>query len=245
MGGGSQNALLNRFAADATQRQVIAGPVEATAIGNVLIQAVALGHVESLAALRQIVRDSFILQTFEPNAPRVGSRLPKIHSSYPPDMKSNVKLLWDDAAASELDPVERLVYRSTSWAAICASRTPAAGIPGQDYRQDPLTGAKVEVLWVKGSGGDLRTSRQEFCVRCIKKSIDLQRLYASEPRKGPRPRPKTRWSGCTRMRPLNLNPRASSHRHCCCIRSFRCAHQSHAPESLAISVAAARIGAVD
>lgn len=69
VGGGSQNALLNQFAADATQRQVITGPVEATAIGNVLIQAVALGHVESLAALRQIVRDSFILQTFEPNAP--------------------------------------------------------------------------------------------------------------------------------------------------------------------------------
>jgi rhamnulokinase len=69
VGGGSQNALLNQFAADATQRQVITGPVEATAIGNVLIQAVALGHVESLAALRQIVRDSFILRTFEANAP--------------------------------------------------------------------------------------------------------------------------------------------------------------------------------
>jgi rhamnulokinase len=68
VGGGSQNALLNQFAADATQRQVITGPVEATAIGNVLIQAIALGHVESLAALRQIVRDSFALQTFEPNA---------------------------------------------------------------------------------------------------------------------------------------------------------------------------------
>jgi rhamnulokinase len=69
VGGGSQNALLNQFAADATERQVITGPVEATAIGNVLIQAIALGHVESLAALRQIVRDSFVLQTFEPNAP--------------------------------------------------------------------------------------------------------------------------------------------------------------------------------
>jgi rhamnulokinase len=69
VGGGSRNALLNQFAADAIQRQVITGPVEATAIGNVLIQAIALGHVESLAALRQIVRDSFVLQTFEPNSP--------------------------------------------------------------------------------------------------------------------------------------------------------------------------------
>jgi len=66
VGGGSRNALLNAFAAHATKRQVIAGPVEATAIGNVLIQAIALGHVKSLAVLRGIVRDSFALQTFEP-----------------------------------------------------------------------------------------------------------------------------------------------------------------------------------
>lgn len=66
VGGGSQSALLNQFAASATQRQVIAGPAEATAIGNVLLQAVALGHVGSLAALRQVVRNSFGLQTFEP-----------------------------------------------------------------------------------------------------------------------------------------------------------------------------------
>jgi rhamnulokinase len=69
VGGGSQSALLNQFAASATGRQVVAGPAEATAIGNVLLQAVALGHLGSLAALRQIVRDSFALQTFEPIAP--------------------------------------------------------------------------------------------------------------------------------------------------------------------------------
>jgi len=66
VGGGSQSALLNQFAASATQREVIAGPVEATAIGNVLIQALALGHIESLDALRGIVRDSFPLQNFQP-----------------------------------------------------------------------------------------------------------------------------------------------------------------------------------
>jgi rhamnulokinase len=65
VGGGSRNALLNEFAANATGRQVIAGPVEATAIGNVLIQAIALGHVKSLMALRRVVSDSFALQTFE------------------------------------------------------------------------------------------------------------------------------------------------------------------------------------
>jgi len=66
VGGGSQSALLNQFAASATQREVIAGPVEATAAGNILIQAISLGQVESLETLREIVRDSFPLQTFGP-----------------------------------------------------------------------------------------------------------------------------------------------------------------------------------
>jgi rhamnulokinase len=70
VGGGSQNALLNQFAANATGRRVVAGPAEATAAGNVLIQAIALGHVDSLPALRKIVHDSFALQTFKPLEPQ-------------------------------------------------------------------------------------------------------------------------------------------------------------------------------
>jgi rhamnulokinase len=66
IGGGSQNRLLNQFAADATGRTVIAGPVEATAIGNVLVQALALGHIPSLEAGRAVVRRSFAVETFEP-----------------------------------------------------------------------------------------------------------------------------------------------------------------------------------
>ena len=66
VGGGSQNKLLNQFAADATGRTVMAGPVEATAAGNVLIQAVALGHLPSLEALRHVVRASFPVQAYEP-----------------------------------------------------------------------------------------------------------------------------------------------------------------------------------
>jgi len=66
VGGGSQNALLNQFAANAIQRPVTAGPAEATAIGNVLIQGLALGDVKSVADLRKIVRNSFALQSFEP-----------------------------------------------------------------------------------------------------------------------------------------------------------------------------------
>jgi rhamnulokinase len=65
-GGGSQNKLLNQFAADATGRTVVAGPVEATAIGNVLVQAIALGHLSGLAEARALVRRSFEVTTYEP-----------------------------------------------------------------------------------------------------------------------------------------------------------------------------------
>lgn len=66
IGGGSKNALLNQFAANATGRTVIAGPVEATALGNVLVQAMAGGHLTSLAEGRALIRRSLPLQTFEP-----------------------------------------------------------------------------------------------------------------------------------------------------------------------------------
>ena len=66
VGGGSQSKLLNQFAADATQRTVLSGPVEATAIGNVLIQAIAMGELKSLAELRQRVTASFEIDTFDP-----------------------------------------------------------------------------------------------------------------------------------------------------------------------------------
>jgi rhamnulokinase len=68
VGGGSRSNLLNKLAADATGLTVITGPVEATAIGNILIQALALGHLESSGHLRRIVEDSFPTQTFFPGA---------------------------------------------------------------------------------------------------------------------------------------------------------------------------------
>jgi rhamnulokinase len=66
VGGGSQNALLNQFTADACNRPVLAGPVEATAIGNVLVQALGLRLLGSLAEGREVVRRSFEVKTFEP-----------------------------------------------------------------------------------------------------------------------------------------------------------------------------------
>ena len=76
VGGGTRNALLCQLAADATGRTVVAGPVEATAIGNVLVQAMGKGLVDSLAEAREIVRNSFELVTYTPR------QTPAIDSAY-------------------------------------------------------------------------------------------------------------------------------------------------------------------
>lgn len=66
VGGGSQNALLCQFTADATGLPVIAGPVEATAIGNIAVQAMGSGQLASLDDVRRLVRRSFDMTTYEP-----------------------------------------------------------------------------------------------------------------------------------------------------------------------------------
>jgi rhamnulokinase len=66
VGGGSQNELLNQFTADAVQMTVIAGPVEATAVGNIAVQAVATGELASLDEARAVIRRSFDVRTYEP-----------------------------------------------------------------------------------------------------------------------------------------------------------------------------------
>ena len=69
VGGGSQNTLLCQLTADACNRPVVAGPVEATAIGNVLVQMIGLRMIGSLAEGRAIVRRSFDVKTYEPVQP--------------------------------------------------------------------------------------------------------------------------------------------------------------------------------
>jgi rhamnulokinase len=66
VGGGSRNEFLNQLAADACGIPVVAGPVEATALGNILVQAITKGKISSLAAARKIVADSFSIKTFSP-----------------------------------------------------------------------------------------------------------------------------------------------------------------------------------
>ncbi len=70
VGGGGKNKLLNQMAADATGKQVVVGPHEATATGNVLVQAMGDGRIESLSELRHVVAQSIDLQVCEPQVSR-------------------------------------------------------------------------------------------------------------------------------------------------------------------------------
>jgi rhamnulokinase len=67
VGGGSRNRRLNQFTADATGRTVIAGPVEATALGNIGMQMLAVGAVRSIAEARAVIERSFPVERFEPS----------------------------------------------------------------------------------------------------------------------------------------------------------------------------------
>jgi len=71
IGGGIQNKMLCRFAADSTGKKVIAGPIEATAIGNVMIQAIAKGQIQSLADARKIVANSIETTTYLPQESKI------------------------------------------------------------------------------------------------------------------------------------------------------------------------------
>ena len=66
VGGGSRNRLLNQWTANALNRKVVTGPIEATAAGNILIQALALGHLDSIEDARQVISNSFPTETFLP-----------------------------------------------------------------------------------------------------------------------------------------------------------------------------------
>lgn len=66
VGGGSKNKMLNQFAANAIGREVIAGPAEATATGNIMVQVMASGEVKNTAEMREVIRNSFETLSFEP-----------------------------------------------------------------------------------------------------------------------------------------------------------------------------------
>ena len=123
-----------------------------------------------------------------------------------------VNYLWDDAKAASLDPVGRLIYRSNLLGSDQRiTNTGGGNTSSKIIGQDPLTGKKVEVLWVKGSGGDLRTStRENFSSLYQQKLIGLQSLYAARKDKGLKSQAEDDMVGMFTHATFNLNPRASS-----------------------------------
>ncbi len=123
-----------------------------------------------------------------------------------------VSNLWNDAEAGKLDPAGQLVYRSNKLGSdLRITNTGGGNTSSKLNETDPLTGQKVEVLWVKGSGGDLRTSTKEnFSSLYQEKLISLQKLYASRSERGVKSQAEddmvAMYNHCT----FNLNPRASS-----------------------------------
>ena len=98
---------------------------------------------------------------------------------------SFVNYLWDPAVAAKLDPVAKLIYRSNLLGSDQRITNTGGGNTSAKLTEtDPLTGQPVTVLWVKGSGGDLRTAKKEnFSSLYQDKLMDLQKTYAkAEPR---------------------------------------------------------------
>ena len=123
-----------------------------------------------------------------------------------------VNFAWDDAKAASLDPVGRLIYRSNLLGSDQRiTNTGGGNTSSKISEKDPLTGQPTEVLWVKGSGGDLRTStRENFSSLYQQKLIDLQKLYAARKDKGLKSPAEDDMVGMYTHTTFNLNPRASS-----------------------------------
>ena len=161
-----------------------------------------------------------------------------------PDKPSAFKYVtysWDDTVANKLDPVERLVYRSNILGDDQRiTNTGGGNTSAKLTMTDPLTGEPVEVLWVKGSGGDLRTSkRANFASLYQNKLIGLQRIYNAAEEKGVKTPIEDEMVAMYPHTTFNLNPRASSIDTP--LHSFvPFKHVDHTHPNAAISIAAAK-----
>jgi len=123
-----------------------------------------------------------------------------------------VKYLWQDEVANQLVGVDRLVYRSNKLGEdLTLTNTGGGNTSSKLSEKDPLTSENVEVLWLKGSGGDLRTSKRDgFASLYLERVRTMKSLYLSSPERGPKTGIEDAmypmYSHCV----FNLNPRACS-----------------------------------
>ena len=99
-----------------------------------------------------------------------------------------VKYLWQDEAADQLTGLHRLVYRSNKLGEdLTLTNTGGGNTSSKLLQTDPLTGEEVQVLWVKGSGGDLRTAKADgFASLYLEKIRAMKPLYLNHPERGPK-----------------------------------------------------------
>jgi len=153
----------------------------------------------------------------------------------------HVTYAWDDAHADALSPADRLVYRSNILGADQRITNTGGGNTSAKLTDaDPLTGASVVVLWVKGSGGDLRTStRANFASLYQDRLMLLQGVYAAMDARGVKSAAEDRMVGLYPHCTFNLNSRATSIDTP--LHAFvPAAHVDHMHPNAVISVAASR-----
>jgi rhamnulose-1-phosphate aldolase/alcohol dehydrogenase len=128
------------------------------------------------------------------------------------DQFKHVDYKWDDEVAANLSPVEGLVYRSNILGSDQRiTNTGGGNTSAKIMETDPLSGEEVDVLWVKGSGGDLRTSNAEnFSSLYMDKLIALQDIYKSADEVGVKTQIEDDMVAMYRHATFNLNPRATS-----------------------------------
>lgn len=128
------------------------------------------------------------------------------------DDYKHVNYSWDDSTADPLDAVDRLVYRSNILGDDQRiTNTGGGNTSSKIMLTDPLTGEEVDVMYVKGSGGDLRTAkRANFSSLYMDKVMALQGIYDSSDEKGVKTVIEDAMVGMYPHCVYNLNPRASS-----------------------------------
>jgi rhamnulose-1-phosphate aldolase/alcohol dehydrogenase len=154
-----------------------------------------------------------------------------------------VSYRWDDVAAAKLDPLARLVYRSNLLGSDQRITNTGGGNTSAKLSEtDPLTGKSVPVMWVKGSGGDLRTAKKEnFSSLYQDKLVALQKKYAAAPQRGAKTEIEDVMVGDYAHCTFNLNPRPTSIDTP--LHSFvPHAHVDHTHPNAVISVAASKHG---